>query len=98
MVAMMLGFMAYIGGGRSPSRLGPAGLWTFLIGGAIFVLAFLAGGAASVPRRYAVHMAGWLPYDRIGVIGAGLVVIGTSLLVTRFFLALRSPMPGDGIR
>ncbi len=98
MVAMMLGFMAYIGGGRAPSRLGPAGLWTFLIGGAIFVLAFLAGGAASVPRRYAVHLPGWLPYDRVGVIGAGLVVIGTSLLVTRFFLALRSPMSGDGIR
>src|SRR5690348_14455804 len=54
MMAMMLGFMAYISGGRSPSRIGLAGIWIFLIGGAIFVLAFLAGGAASVPRRYAV--------------------------------------------
>ena len=62
----------------------------------LLFLAFLSGGAASVPRRYAVHLPGWLPYDRIGVIGAGLVVTGTLLLVIRFFLTLRSPMPEDG--
>ncbi len=95
MVGMMLGFMAYIGGAKSPSRLGPLGVWLFLIGGSIFVLAFLTAGSASVARRYAVHLPGWLPYDRLGAIGASLVVTGTLILVVRFLLTLRSPLPED---
>ena len=89
MMAMLLGFMTYIAGPRSLYGVAPTGLWLFLVGGAIFVLAFLSAGSSSVPRRYAVHLPAWLPYDRIGAIGASLVVAGTLLLVGRFLAVLR---------
>ncbi|MGA9138226.1 MAG: cbb3-type cytochrome c oxidase subunit I, partial [Methylovirgula sp.] len=97
MMAMMLGFMTYMSGARSPSGLAPAGFWLYLIGGTIFVLAFLAAGSASVPRRYAVHMPAWLPYDRVGSIGAALTITGALILILRFLLTLRSPLPDDVI-
>jgi cytochrome c oxidase subunit I len=90
MVAMVLGFMTYL---TSPQpRYGVAwlGYWLYLAGGVIFVLAFLWAGAVSVPRRYAVHVAQWLPYDRIGSIGAALAVTGVLILVARFFVGLRT--------
>ncbi|MGH6676509.1 MAG: cbb3-type cytochrome c oxidase subunit I, partial [Xanthobacteraceae bacterium] len=97
MMAMMLGFMTYVAGAKSPSRLAPVGFWLYTIGGSIFVLAFLAAGSASVPRRYAVHMPAWLPYDRVGAIGASLVVTGALILILRFLVTLRSPLPNDGM-
>ncbi|MGB7699550.1 MAG: cbb3-type cytochrome c oxidase subunit I, partial [Methylovirgula sp.] len=97
MMAMMLGFMTYMSGARSLSGLAPAGFWLYLIGGTIFVLAFLAAGSASVPRRYAVHMPAWLPYDRVGSIGAALTITGALILILRFLLTLRSPLPDDVI-
>ena len=88
MMAMMLGFMTYLGGARSPFGAAPAGFWLYLSGSAVFVLAFLAGGSASVPRRYAVHMPNWLPYDEIGSLGACLAIIGAAVLVGRFLAQL----------
>jgi cytochrome c oxidase subunit I len=88
MMAMMLGFMTYIGGARSTLGAAPVGFWLYLIGGAIFVLAFLAAGSASVPRRYAVHLQAWLPYDRIGSLGACLAFAGAMILVVRFLATL----------
>ena len=90
MVAMMLGFMTYIGGAESPYGIAPVGFWLYLVGGAIFVLAFLAAGSASVPRRYAVHLQGWLPYDRIGSVGAFLAVSGVTVLVVRFLVGAKA--------
>jgi cytochrome c oxidase subunit I len=88
MMAMMLGFMTYIGGGKSPSGVAAAGFWLYLIGGTVFVLAFLSAGSASVPRRYAVHLPTWLPYDRVGSIGAGLAITGALILIVRFLLGV----------
>jgi cytochrome c oxidase subunit I len=88
MVAMMLGFMTYLGGARSTSGIATAGFWLYLIGGTVFVLAFLWAGSSSVPRRYAVHLPIWLPYDRVGSIGAGLAVAGALILVVRFLLGV----------
>ncbi len=92
MMAMMLGFMTYLAGPKSPSHLAPAGVWLYLIGGTTFVLAFLAAGSASVPRRYAVHLPAWLAYDRAGSIGASLAVAGALILIVRFLVSLRSPI------
>jgi cytochrome c oxidase subunit I len=61
------------------------------VGGIIFVLAFLLAGSASVPRRYAVHVAQWLFYDRMGSIGATVAVAGVLILVARFFVGIRTP-------
>lgn len=87
MVAMFLGFLTYIGP-RQGNAWGPIGFWLYLAGGSIFVLAFLAGGSVSEPRRYAVHLPEWLPYDRVGSVGAALAALGASILIIRFFVAL----------
>src|SRR5690606_36739378 len=71
MLPMILGFMYYLGqGGRSTAAANPGrgdrgidrlGFWVFSLAGAGFVLAFLAGGQAGAPRRFATHVAEWLP-------------------------------------
>lgn len=93
-IAMVLGFMTYMGGAKSEFGLGPVGFWLYLVGGSIFVLAFLAAGSASVPRRYAVHLSAWLPYDRVGSIGAVLAVAGALLLVVQFLAGLGPALRG----
>jgi cytochrome c oxidase subunit 1 len=90
MIAMMLGFMTYITHPQARYGFGWVGYWLYLGGGIVFVLAFLLAGSASVPRRYAVHVAEWLPYDRMGSIGAAAAIAGVLILVLRFFAGLRA--------
>jgi cytochrome c oxidase subunit I len=94
MIAMFLGFLTYITP-RSGSFWAPAGFWLYLVGGLIFVLSFLTAGAASVPRRYAVHLPEWLPYDRVGSIGAALAAVGVLILVLRFLVSVPSAARED---
>jgi cytochrome c oxidase subunit I len=94
MIAMFLGFLTYLIP-KSTSFWAPAGFWLYLVGGAIFTLAFLAAGSASVPRRYAVHLPNWLPYDRAGSIGAVLVIAGVLILVLRFLVSVGSAARED---
>lgn len=83
---MLLAFMYHLIGERADhpdsggDRLGFA---VYLVGGLTFVGMFLAGGHASEPRRYAVHLAQWLPYDRVASIGAVLVIAAMLLFTTR---------------
>ena len=88
MVAMVLGFMTFLGRVHSPAGIAAAGFWLYLIGGTIFVLTFLWGGSSGVPRRYAVHLPTWLPYDRVGAIGASLAAAGAAILIVRFLLGV----------
>jgi len=90
MVAMVLGFMTYLTNPQPRSGFAWAGYWLYVAGGVIFVLAFLLAGSISVPRRYAVHIAPWLPYDRMGSIGASLAIVGVLILVARFFAGIRT--------
>ena len=58
--------------------------WVFnlyALGAVIFCMAFLVGGANSVPRRFAQHWDAWVPYDHAGALAASLVLL-TMLLVT----------------
>lgn len=90
MVAIFLGFMTWLVKDQ-PSEIigvGPTAFWFYVIGGGIFVLAFLAAGSSSVPRRYAVHLPEWLIYDRIGTMGAVLAVCGVGGLVIQFVARL----------
>ena len=83
---MLLAFMYHLIGERadSPDSGGDRlGLAVYLLGGLTFVFMFLAGGHASVPRRYAVHVPEWMPYDRVAAIGAVLVVTAMLLFATR---------------
>ncbi len=90
MVAMMLGFTAYLTRPQPRYGLGWIGFWLYVGGGTLFVLAFLLAGSESVPRRYAVHVASWLPYDRVGSVGAALAVTGVLILIARFFAGVRT--------
>lgn len=60
----------------------------YLIGGLIFVFAFLDSGVHGVPRRYDVHDAAWLPWDRIGSIGAMLIILGLLYFLTSIAIGL----------
>jgi cytochrome c oxidase subunit I len=97
MIAMMLGFMTFLGGAKSPSSIATAGFWLYLIGGTAFALAFLSAGSSSVPRRYAVHLPTWLPYDRVGSVGATLAVTGALILVMRFLVGLGAATRRDNV-
>jgi cytochrome c oxidase subunit I len=88
-IAMFLGFLSYITP-KPTNGLGSIGFWLYVVGGSVFVLAFLSAGAASVPRRYAVHLPEWLSYDRAGSIGATLAVLGVLILVLRFLVSVPS--------
>ncbi len=87
-VAMFLGYMTWTAKEVPHETIGtePAAFWLYVGGGIIFVVAFLAAGSASVPRRYAVHLAPWLTYDRIGSLGALLVVLGVGIMVVQFLV------------
>jgi cytochrome c oxidase subunit I len=93
-VAMFFGFMTYLVP-RTTGALLPIGFWLYLVGGSIFVLSFLAAGSVSVPRRYAVHLPAWLPYDRVASVGAALAVVGALILVLNFVIGLPSAMRED---
>jgi cytochrome c oxidase subunit 1 len=79
--------------GRGIDRLG---FPVYVVGGLVFVGAFLAGGHASVARRFAVHLPEWLPYDQVGSVGAILVIAGMLVFTLRIIAGLlRSPDHAD---
>lgn len=92
-VAMTFGFMAWLVRGkeiRSLKGIDQIALITYILGATGFVLIFLVSGAASVPRRWAVHLPEWLMQDRIGTIFAILVVIATTWFVMQYIARLRT--------
>jgi cytochrome c oxidase subunit 1 len=92
-VAMLLGFMCWLATGEGRTRdngLDRAAFWAYAVGGLGFVLSFLYSGRQGVPRRYAEHLAEWLPYDRLGALLAAVAVLGAVILVVRFLARLRA--------
>ncbi|AAV97318.1 heme-copper respiratory oxidase family (plasmid) [Ruegeria pomeroyi DSS-3] len=90
-VAMAFGFMAWLVRGKAISEmvgLDRVAFYTYLAGASGFILVFLFSGAASIPRRWAVHYEDWLTHDRIGTAFGALVVMGTLLFVLRFVARL----------
>lgn len=91
LVAMVLGFINYLG---KHARDGIDGaidnvaLALFVIGGGGLILSFLFSGKSSVARRYAVHLAEWVPLGRIAVIFATLVVVAVLIFLARFLMRL----------
>ena len=68
----------------------------YLIGGLIFVMAFLDAGHLSVARRMATHLPEWTPTDKIGSIGAMLVVLGMLYFAIRITVGLlKAPARGE---
>jgi cytochrome c oxidase subunit 1 len=51
---------------------------------------FLLSGRNSVPRRWAVHLPEWVPYDRVASVFAALVVAAVLVFLVRFLSRLRA--------
>jgi cytochrome c oxidase subunit I len=92
---MVLAFMFYLIEDRTGARSasGRFGFPLYVAGGLAFAFAFLAGGHVSEPRRFAVHLPEWFPYDRAGSIGAILVIVAMLLFTARIIAGLtRRPL------
>jgi len=91
-VAMQFGFMYFLGSmrGAADSALDRAGFWMYAVGSLAFAATFLAGGAMSVPRRWAVHAAPWVGVDRLGAFFALVVVAGAVVFATKFLRRVRA--------
>jgi cytochrome c oxidase subunit 1 len=93
---MVLALMFHMVGERAArSRLDGAGLAAYVVGALAFVLAFLAAGQASVARRFAVHLPGWTPFDKVGSVAAIVIVAAMLAFAVRVVSALlRRPAAG----
>jgi len=107
MITMAFGFM-YALGGRASSAAGrwldATAFWVFATAALGFTITFLYSGRTGVPRRFAVHLPEWLPYDRVGSVFAFVVVAAASVFVLRFLFRLRAaalvqpgPNPMQGV-
>ncbi|ADE13608.1 cytochrome c oxidase subunit I [Nitrosococcus halophilus Nc 4] len=97
LLPMIFGFAYHLlgeakeGGTTMADRLG---FYSFLGGGLLLAFTFLASGASSIPRRWAVHMDEWIPMAHWGTLAAILVVLGVLLFTWRALTALpRAPEP-----
>jgi cytochrome c oxidase subunit 1 len=95
MIAMAFGFMFYLGKAernREDGAFDRLAVWIYAGGGLTFVFAFLMSGAESVPRRWAVHLPEWMPYDRYGAVCAAVVVLASVWFLVRYISSLWSPV------
>lgn len=91
MMGMALGFMSWMlrtYAGSVDGTLSRLAFWVYTIGGLGFVSMFLISGRESVPRRYAVHFDHWVSQDQIASVFALLVILATTVFVTRFLTGL----------
>ena len=85
-VAMLFGFMYWLGSksGAADTALDRASFWMYVVGGLAFSAMFLASGAISIPRRWAVHLDPWLAWDKLATLFALVVVLGAVVFVMKF--------------
>jgi cytochrome c oxidase subunit 1 len=93
-VAMSLGFMAWLTKQDGNSVFAPmekAALGTYVFGVLGFTTMFLISGAASVPRRWAVHFPEWIAQDRIATLFAAILIGAFIVLITLYAARLLRP-------
>lgn len=99
-LAMVLALFFHLIGSRTgspPNSTGDRlGFPVYLVGGLLFVFAFLDAGRQSVPRRMAEHLPAWTPTDRLGSIGAVLVVLAMLYFAIRITAGLLKAPPAGG--
>jgi cytochrome c oxidase subunit 1 len=88
-VSMIFGFMYYLRKAEDDA-LDRAGFWAYAIASLGFTATFLLSGKESVPRRYALHLPEWMPYDRIASLFAVIIVAAVLLFVVRFLGRVRA--------
>lgn len=100
-LAMALALMFHVIGSReqappnsSAERLG---FPVYLVGGLIFTFSFLDAGRSSVPRRMAQHLPEWTFTDKVGSVGAILVVLAMLYFAIRITVGLlKTPAAAAG--
>src|SRR6185312_187550 len=97
---MILTLLYHVSGGHRQaarnSGIDKGSLALYVIGGIAFCLAFLDAGRMSVPRRFAIHLPEWLPYDKAGSIAAILVILCMLTFAARVIGGLlKAPVAGD---
>ncbi len=82
LLPMLIGFCLHVFRGRLDfnESIERVVFWVYAAGSVVFCVAFLLGGWASVPRRWAQHIAEWQLYDSVGSIAALTVVLATAAL------------------
>ena len=86
---MVLALMYHVIGQRTPARASDKlSFPLYVFGGLVFVFAFLAAGHLSTPRRFAVHLPQWLPYDQTGAIGAALAIAAMLMFTFQIVVGL----------
>jgi len=73
--------------GRKESRLSRLAAWLYVIGGSGFALMFFAAGAAGMPRRYAVPVAGTGERGLAAFASLSVVLLGLGLLKLTYDLS-----------
>lgn len=84
--AMVFGFMYHLGDGAKAAAgaLDRGAIALYALGGVGFVVMFLYAGKEGVPRRWAVHLPEWLPYDRLASVFGACVVLAVAVFALRF--------------
>ncbi len=89
---MVLALLFHVIGQRSPGRASDKlSFPLFVLGGLVFVLAFLGAGHQSTPRRFAEHLPQWLPYDRMGTVGTALLITAMLVFAVQIVIGLLRP-------
>ena len=93
---MVLALLYHVVGSRRGAAPDSAadriGVPVYLVGGMVFALAFLDAGHMSVARRMSSHLPAWIMNDRVGAIGASLVLLAMLYFAARIIAGLlRAP-------
>ncbi len=91
-VAMLFGFMYFLATskGATDSALDRAAFWMYVVGILAFATVFLASGAMSIPRRWAVHLEPWLGLARLGALFALVAIAAVVVFVAKFLSKARA--------
>ncbi len=100
-LAMALAVMYHVIGERAHEAPNSAadrvGFPVYVGGGLIFLLAFLDAGHLSVPRRMAEHLPAWTGTDKLGAVGAILVVLAMLCFAIRITSGLLKGPSAAGV-
>lgn len=96
-LSMTLALMYHVIGSRAGAPADSAsdrtGLLVYFAGGLIFIFAFLDAGRLSVARRMATHLPEWTGTDKLGSVGAILVIVGMVYFAVRITAGLLGAPP-----
>jgi cytochrome c oxidase subunit I len=92
-VSMIFGFMYYLARENRDFEAGAVeqiSFWVYIVFFLGLTGSFLFSGKVSAPRRWAVHMPEWVPYDRLGAIFAIAIIFAVIVFIGRFVVSMRS--------